>query len=413
MGTSIFLWLSLCDSNAERAAMFLAFGLSLSLFGLTTLEALPVSTQTLLSHQGSMAFAYWIALWLLSIYIVFVVPSLVGASVAISFGHYFCYTPSPTKSDSKNYTLFDFRKLPWWIRFACKVGFGLIFILLNNIFYNGLSWCCSGRRRQNPIDSSVLPLREESVVRSTSEEIHDDSLAGTPTTNNKRSSFDSSSPTSKKYDSSPNHYTSIQQRLFAAIGGIGGIILVLGLFSTIGPLVVQLPSTHKTSILYLIVSWICALGLLISSILNGFGSVSLPYTTLSGFFLQQVRPDYITKLESELKSMRGILIEKQIMLKELKVRIPTLNTSRPTNQSSLPGSSGNSFFMSSLLIQNNINSGFSDLGVKIRKRRQILNTEISFMEDLVRETTLDLEELKHSQMTAVAARTSIEVTVLY
>jgi hypothetical protein len=155
------------------------------------------------------------------------------------------------------------------------------------------------------------------------------------------------------------------------------------------------------------------MGLLISSILNGFGSVSLPYTTLSGFFLPDVRPDCITNLYGELKSLRAILFNKKNVVKELKVQISSLNTSRSTNQASLTGSSGKSFSMSSLLIQNNTNRGFSDLGVELRERRQVLNTEISFIEDLVRETTLDLEELKHSQMTATATRTSIGKTKLY
>jgi hypothetical protein len=397
MGAATSIGLSLLfDSKSERAAMFLAFGLSLSLFGLTTLEALPVSTQTLLSHQGTLAFAYWISLWLLSIYIVFVVPSLVGASVAISFRHYFCCTPSTTKSESKKYTLFDPRRLPWWIRFMWGLGFGLVLIIFKKILYNGLSWCCYGRQRQNPIDSTVLPLHEAPMVRSLSQEMMDESSRGISPSNNKRSSVDSAR---KKHDYSTNYYT-----LFAAIGGICGIILVLGIFSTIGPLVVQLPSIEKNSILSQIVSWICAMGLVISSILNGFGSVSLPYTTLSGFFLPQVRPDYVTNLEGELNSLRSILFQKKKMVKELKVS---------TNQSSLTGSSGTTFSVSSLLTQSNTNRGFSDIGVELRERRQILNTEIIFIEDMVRETTLDLEELKNSQMTAAAARTSIGKTKLY
>lgn len=39
-------------------------------------------------------------------------------------------------------------------------------------------------------------------------------------------------------------------------------------------------------------------------------------------------------------------------------------------------------------------------------RRQILQTEIDFLEELVRETSLDIEEMKYSQSMAAAARTS-------
>ena len=383
------------DSGAERAGLFLAFGLSLSLFGLTTLEALPVSNETTLSNQSTIAFLYWISLWLLSIFVLFVVPSLVGASVATSFGHFLCCT----RPGGNNATIFDSRNLPWCIRVVWRLSFGLIAILAKNVLYKGYTWCCS-TRRQKTIDSSVLPLRQDLISRSLSVEIRDDSSHRS----RNRSEIDSSPPSNKIDD--------CRQRFFAAIGGLCGIVVAVGLFGTIGPLVVQLSSTKTTSILSQIVSWLCGVGLLISSILNGFGSVSLPYTTLSGFFLEQIRPEYMTKLEGNLKNMRKILIEKQNTLKELKVQIPTLNSPRSTNQSS--GSPVETFSMSSFLSKKNTtNYGFSDIGGDLKKRREMLVTEIAFMEDLVRETALDLEELKHSQMTAAAARTSIGKAKLY
>lgn len=382
------------DSKAERAGLFLAFGLSLSLFGLTTLEALPVSSETTLSNQSTIAFLYWVSLWLLSIFILLVVPSLVGASVATSFGHFL----SCTRPDGQSYTIFDSRNLPWCIRVVGRLIFGLIAILVKNVLYKGYTLCCSSRRRKT-IDSSVLPLRQDSISRSLSGESRDDSSHKSRSV----SELDSLPPSNKTYN--------CQQRIFAAIGAFCGVVIAIGVVGTIGPLVVQLSSAKKASVLSQIVSWLCGVGLLISSILNGFGSVSLPYTTLSGFFLEQIRPEYMTKLESNLKNMRKILIEKQNALKELKVQIPTMNAPRSTNQSS--GSSGKTFSMSSFLSQNTTNYGFSDIGGDLKKRREMLVTEIAFMEDLVRETALDLEELKHSQMTAAAARTSIGKAKLY
>lgn len=74
----------------EQSALFFAFGLSLSLFGFTILEALPVSTESLVFHQSALAIAYWVSLWLLSIYVIIIVPSLVGSAFAVTFGEYFC-----------------------------------------------------------------------------------------------------------------------------------------------------------------------------------------------------------------------------------------------------------------------------------------------------------------------------------
>lgn len=314
--------------------------------------------------------------------------------MATSFGHFLCCT----RPDGNTTTIFDSRNIPWVIRVVWRLSFGLIAILAKNVLYKGYTWCCSSRR-QKAIDSSVLPLRQDSISRPLSGEIRDDSSHRS----RNRSDLDSSPPSKKIGD--------CRQRFFAAIGALCGIVVAVGLFGTIGPLVVQLSSIKKTSILSRIVSWLCGVGLLISSILNGFGSVSLPYTTLSGFFLEQIRPEYMTKLESNLKNMRKILIEKQNALKELKVQIPTLNAPRSTNQSS--GSPAKTFSMSSFLPKNTTNYGFSDIGGDLKKRREMLVTEIAFMEDLVRETALDLEELKHSQMTAAAARTSIGKAKLY
>eukprot|EP00532_Pseudo-nitzschia_australis_P005926 CAMPEP_0168164016 /NCGR_PEP_ID=MMETSP0139_2-20121125/698_1 /TAXON_ID=44445 /ORGANISM="Pseudo-nitzschia australis, Strain 10249 10 AB" /LENGTH=552 /DNA_ID=CAMNT_0008080977 /DNA_START=266 /DNA_END=1921 /DNA_ORIENTATION=+ len=413
--------------------MFLAFGLSVSLFGLTTMEALPTSTHpnSLFSQEdaGTLSFAYWVVLWLLSIHIVLIVPSLVGSSLGMSFGRYICCTSttsSTRKTDGKSsYATY----LPWWIRFAWRLGFGLLFIVFNTILYNGLlrvsrCLCFSNRPRRNSNTHNlpVLPLRDESVRCSpSSREIQHHDKPAPPKNNNKLSLIDCSSSSTKnhqheyEYSYSENQNTSRQQRFFAILGGIGGIVATLGFLSSLGPLVVQPPSEYETTLLSLVVSWICALGFLISSVLNGFGSVSLPYANLSGFFLQ-VRPDYIAKLEAELNSLEETLTKKRTMLKERKVEIETLSPLRGnTSRSPLAGSSGtsNSFSMSSMLTTQNNNNGLSELGDELRIRRQILQTEIGFMEDLVRETTLDLEELKDSQVTATAARSSIGKTKSY
>eukprot|EP00536_Pseudo-nitzschia_multiseries_P008434 jgi/Psemu1/257232/estExt_Genewise1Plus.C_2140008 len=215
------------------------------------------------------------------------------------------------------------------------------------------------------------------------------------------------SPENNPHECSKSAKTTTKRQLFFPIlGGICGIAFTIGTLSTIGPLVVQPPSRHETTTLSLVVSWICALGLLISAILNGFGCVSLPYANLSGFFLL-VRPDYISKLEAELRSLQDTLTKKRATLKGLKVEVSSLHSSRGTSRSAVSGSPSNAFSMSSLLTQNNGKTAFSELGDELRNRRQIMQTEIAFIEDLVRETALDLEELKDSQVTAIAARSSI------
>jgi len=215
------------------------------------------------------------------------------------------------------------------------------------------------------------------------------------------------------------HYYQTRRGLWIALGGLVGIGTTVLLLSSVGPMVVNIqpPTENETTILSKIVSWLCAVGLLLSSLLNGFGSVSLPFTYLSGMFLKQVRPETITKLSAELRSMQDALAKKRSMLKELTVEVSThqarvsgttLSRSSASSASNKGCFGKNTSTTPSFMMQNNNNTfGFSDLKEELKNRRNILQTEIDFLEDLVRETSLDIEELKYSQSMAAAARTSI------
>ena len=137
-------------------------------------------------------------------------------------------------------------------------------------------------------------------------------------------------------------------------GSLVGIIITIILLSSIGPLVVQLPFEQedtnnddtndigRNTTLSIVVSWLCAVGLLISSLLNGFGSVSLPFTYLSGIFMKQVRPETINKLTSELRSMQDTVSKKRIMVKELTVEVSGVVSSSSTSTSITTSSSSSS-----------------------------------------------------------------------
>ena len=398
LATGLYLPRFFFGSNADQVTLYVALSLSLSLFGLTIIEALPTSLQKL-----NTSFLYRIVLWLLSIHIVFVIPSLMGATVAASFGYNRVCCDWTT-------TLLNWSHMPWWIRFTI----GFFRIIFKNIFYNGLRFCCcSGRRRisrsrQNSfvviegVSSSttnqVLPVHhDESIIRRSSssfgEVMNDDNPSSTISSRNSNS-----------------------RTFLTVLGSAVGVVSVVGILSIIGPLVVQLPLENENTTLSLVVSWICAVGLLISSLLNGFGSVSLPYTYLSGHFLHRVLPVSITNLEAELRIIQENIMKKRMMLREATVEISSSSPSGSSSRSSFTGGTSNNTFskgatyvMSSLLMQNNNNGAncLSELGDDLKYRRQILQTEIVFLEDLVRETTFDLEELKYSQIVAAASRTSI------
>lgn len=387
-------------SNTDQVTLYVALSLSLSLFGLTIIEALPTSLQ-----QLNISWLYRIVLWLLSVHIVFVIPSLMGATVAASFGYNRLCCGCTT-------TILNWRHMPWWIRFTI----GFFRIVFKNIFYNGLRFCCcsSSRRRSKSRQNSfvVEGVSSSSTTNKVLPVHHNDESMIRRSASFGENIMNDDNPPSSTISSGNNNNN---RTFLTVLGSAVGVVSVVGILSIIGPLVVQLPIENENTTLSLVVSWICAVGLLISSLLNGFGSVSLPYTYLSGHFLHRVLPVSITKLEAELRSIQENLTKKRMMLREATVEISSSSPSGSSSRSSFTGTSSNNTFskgatyvMSSLLMQNNNNANcLSELGDDLRNRRQILQTEIGFLEDLVRETTFDLEELKYSQIVAAASRTSI------
>jgi Abscisic acid G-protein coupled receptor/The Golgi pH Regulator (GPHR) Family N-terminal len=407
MSLSAYLPRFLFDSKTEQATMFLAMGLSLSLFSVAISEAVPKGTVVLLSERN-ISTAYWILLWLLSIHLLVVLPSLAGASVAESLGGLF----GGDGKDDQKYPHFPWRRLPWWIRFTL----GFFRILVRNAFH-----CCRFgfrylTRRRGSIESStlVMTIHDEEMVKIASSgsmetDVSPRSSKRGSVTISPRSITSNSNHNGKDAVRIQSHY-SPRIRLLMVFGGICGIVSVMVTASWLAPLVVQPPTRPQddteqastTTTLSLIVSWICAVGLLISALLNGFGSVSLPYANLGGLCLTPVRAETLTKLGGELRSMQEAMVKKRTTLRELTVEVSAAPRSSgvQTNRSSGTPTSNMNF---SKLTQN----GFSELGDELKNRRQILQTEIDFLEDLVKETQLDIEELKYSQSVAAAARTDV------
>lgn len=380
--------------------MFLAMGLSLSLFSLTVSEAVPKGTLVLLSERN-ISTAYWVLLWLLSIHMLVILPGLAGASVAESFGDLFARN---SHGKDRKYPLFPWRHLPWWIRFSI----GFFRILFRNLFHCCHMGFCYFTRRRSSVESSILvmTIHDEEMINIASSGSMD--LPPSPTRSKRGSG--TVSPRSITSNSSHNSNNAIHHqgkhspnpRLLMVFGSLCGIVSVFVTVSWLGPLVVQPPivpedeehGASSTTTLSVVVSWIFAVGLLISSLLNGFGSVSLPYTYLTGLFLKPVRPESLAKLGGELRSMQEAMAKKRATLRELTVEV-----------SAIPRSSGMQINRSSFAKSSQ--NGFSELGDELKNRRQILQTEIDFLDDLVKETQLDIEELKYSQTVAAAARTEL------
>ncbi|CAJ1969126.1 unnamed protein product [Cylindrotheca closterium] len=373
---------NLHHQRSELISKCIAIALCLGLFSLTILEAVPDSLLTWLStdHETasvwSIAHAYWILLWCLVILILVVLPSLMGISLAYtlstSFRYYFFTTASSTGGGEKDPFGLD-RCCPWWLKLILHMIKG-IFRRFFRLLCRGVATFCPSRRPSSKRSSNVI-------------------LPMTMTSNNK-SSESLASLTGDNNRSLPVVNTTITTTTTAAsigatlLGGLGGILVALLALRTLGPLVVQ-PTLDDHNALPLAVSWLCGWGLLVSSILNGFGSVSMPHASLTGLYLKPVPPEVIAKLQAERESVRQTLESKRQSLKEVNVTIPSAT------------SSGNVFSPKTT------KTTFSNMGDELSNRRNILQTEIDFLENLCHEMAEDIDELKYTQIQAAAARTTM------
>ena len=113
----------------------------------------------------------------------------------------------------------------------------------------------------------------------------------------------------------------------------------------------------------------CALGMIIASLLNGFGCASMPHTNLVGMYLKPTSAAVLAKVEEDYFYAVQNLEEKRYVLSGL------LQLSSSTN---MPADN-----------------------IKINQ----LKEETSFLENLVGDMSDDIEEMKHSQRLAMKART--------
>jgi hypothetical protein len=135
--------------------------------------------------------------------------------------------------------------------------------------------------------------------------------------------------------------------------------------------------------------------LLLSAVINGFGSVSFPFNSLAPFYLQPVSKEALAHAESELDRLIATL-------EDLRYKLISLSaTSLAVPSGSAPSSNG----ATTATTGRRRNSSFSDLGEDLVHRRSSLASEIAFVESLVADTKDDLAEMRHARTLSLRART--------
>lgn len=182
----------------------------------------------------------------------------------------------------------------------------------------------------------------------------------------------------------PRHQTwmsskTVKSTLLGCLMGPSCIFLILRAVAF--PILV--PSLHDQTLLAKAISLMVALGIVLSSILNGFGSVSLPYSCLAGEFLEPIRPEAVSYAEHELDKAAKSLEERKFALDGIKIEVSRMVDS-PVRR-----------------------KGFSELGDEVSQRRKQLKEEVAFMESLVHEMEEDLNEMRQAQYLAAMSRTPL------
>ena len=142
------------------------------------------------------------------------------------------------------------------------------------------------------------------------------------------------------------------------------------------------------------VSTLCSFGMIIASVLNGFGCASLPHSNLVGLFLKPTPPSIIAKVEDDLKYAVNRLEETRWMLGDS----TTQQSSSASSSTSSPARSACPSYTPS---KNKEVSSSSD-----NQRIKQVQEEVIFLENLVADMNDDIEEMKQSQQLAMDARTS-------
>jgi hypothetical protein len=335
----------------------------LALFSLSIIEAAPpkwlvflVHDEGVLSSKGILTVmgAYEIVLWIFVIGIVIVLPGSIG-------GHVFHIAAARTKQDDVDDKKFPKRGTsPWCIRYCWQFTLLILLICYRVILAPLIHLGQRQAQRYYP--------KEPILVMTNSH--HDGSRHG-----------------SKKAVNA-NSNSSVASSKSSILGGICGIGMTLLILKTLGSVVIRLPN-HDMQILSVFVSWLSAVGLLLSSTLNGFGSVSLPYTCLVGIFSEPIRPDILAKAELELGNATKSMEAKVTELCSDSFNTSAMGDSSITRRRTAVGKIAFTDFNSDESL----------------RRKQVLQGDIEFLDTLIHELKEDILEIKYAQEQAIRART--------
>ena len=350
-------------SPASRSLFVrLSLGLSFSLFGLGVLDATPSSWNLLLGQKEgrlthvTLSMAYGWVLWMIATIVVFAGPCIIGSHV--------------TSSLSWSGVFHSIVPKHWMIHVIGLIVSKIYRVILLPLcrFVFRLVRSHNNRRKQ----AATLPIHT--------------------------SDKEKKEPIGSGRDNKLLHaLRSISRPGWGIVGGLSGVLVTIVSLFTIGPVVIRIRLNEEgsgdLSILTQVISCLSAVGILLSAMLNGFGSVSLPFACFGGIFLQEIHPDVVMAADRELQKAQISLNERR---REMS-RDTTVGASTTLSRTLSWGTTSNA--------STSRKSAFSDLGEALTQRRKQLAMEIDFLETLVNELAEDVSEMRRSRDRAAEART--------
>ena len=364
IGTTVSVSKRTLSMQSSRS-MTTAVGLSLVIFSLSILEVVPSTWLGVMDrdtdgefHSGYMTVtgAYWILLWAMCLWTVLILPTIIGGQANAKPGK---AQHGIQHDETKKIGTWSLQPNPWWMRCTIKslqLLWGFLFQVLLLPLYHLIRKQLKILKHNNR-NEPILVLTHNGTTGS-----------------HERSSSQTSKITN--YSLFSTSYI---------IGASTGVMTTFVVLRTAGSLVIS-QQGQSYNILSTLVSWHCAVGLMLSSILNGFGSVSLPHSCLAGFYLQPIHQAVLAQAEVELQST-----------------IKALEFTRAELDEGIP--------ITAVLANNRrkkaSRKSFADCAHNEEGRKQGLQQDCNFLEMLVEELREDVAEMKHAHSLASQARTPL------
>lgn len=352
-------YISRQSSSMERFVLMSSLVSSVSLLGLSVLELLPSTWWYL--WTSSISDIYRIVLWCMAVLCTVLIPSAVSFQLLSRFSvskfQHLDHDEQKKRSfkPPKDYhwTIRFVNKAVWFsTQLVTKVAYFVVIAPIGKL----LQRVCTSR------DASVLPM------------------VGSDSGSANRHLI-------RSYCQRPRFFRDAHFRQTVVLGSLAGTALAFVTLRVLSPLVMT-QSTGLARPLLRIVSCLCAVGILLSAVMNGFGSVSLPYTCLVGLFLDPISHEAIASAEIELDKTKA-------RLNELKLQVSSTVTRTPSATSQTKRSL---WFWGK--------RSFSQIGDDSYQRKKLAETEVQFLGNLVSELTEDVEEMRYSQSISNKARSA-------